>query len=195
MRRSRLYIIATIVVAGFAGPTHAIVLWQVENNNSPTMVPSYSGQPSPFPQPKLEVTAAVVTDEAAQAAALRQQALVKARRLIAPEVALQLNSAQLQVKGMTNGGQGLRILVDNAWVGLNETIRVSYAINPQTTAALEELQTLDADSARRLQEKLQGQRIALERDGVQITAVNSKGRQLTLKTPQGIKQIPLILEP
>ena len=184
----------TVLGLGLASAAQAIVLWQVENTVSGTMVPVYRGQGSPFPQPKVAETA-VVDDEAAKAAALRSQALVRARKLTAPNVALQLGSSGLQVKGVTNGVSGVRVLVGNSWVGLNETIPVVYGVNPQTLEALNTLRQYDPTAANTLQQKLYDTQQSLQRQGVQVKSVNIKNRQLTLQTPQGIRQIPLILEP
>jgi hypothetical protein len=195
MPNSFFYLLMLFLMNTMVFPAYSIVLWQVENPLLPTAVPSYRGQPSPFPQPKTEAQSATQLDDAAQEALLKQRALAKARRLMAPTVALQINNAQLQVKGVTNGAQGVRVLVGNTWVGLNETVRVNYAVNPETAAALQELYKVDESSANKLQQKLNEQRLKLEQEGIQITAVDIKNRQLSLKTPQGSQKIRFNLEP
>lgn len=181
---------------GWSGLAQAVVLWSVSNETSPTMVPAYRGQPSPFPQPKkAEVDEATAGDEEAQAAARLRAALLKARRLIASPKALQLNPNQLSFKGVTEGAAGTRVLVRNTWIGMNEVITVRYAINPVTAEALRDLRALDADAAADLQTKLNDRRRDLEEKGIKIQYVNTKNKQIILETPQGRQQIPLVLVP
>ncbi|MCA3244323.1 MAG: hypothetical protein INF43_03335 [Alphaproteobacteria bacterium] len=183
-------VLGALVVA----KAQAVVLWNVPNEASPTMVPPYRGEGSPFPQPKVEEIADT-TDEAARLAAQRRLALTKAQRLVAAPSALQLNASQLRVRGVTNGAAGVRVLVRDNWVGLKETIAVRYAINPVVAEALRELRVLDEDAAARLQARLNERRRELDERGVKITDVNTKNKQMSLETPQGIQKLPLVLEP
>lgn len=183
------------LVALVVSHAHAVVLWNVPNEASPTMVPPYRGEGSPFPQPKVDAIAAGTTDEAARLAVQRRLALTKAQRLVAAPSALQLNASQLRVKGVTNGVAGVRVLVRDNWVGLKETITVRYAINPVVAEALRELQELDGEAAAQLQTRLNERRRDLNQRGVKIIEVNTKNKQMSLETPQGMQKLPLILEP
>lgn len=195
MRQTMVILMLLLLNLSITTATHAVILWQVENSLSPTLVPAYRGQESPFPRPKIQVSEPGVDDEAAQAAKKRQQALSTARALAKPNTALQLNRTALQVKGVSNGVNGIRVLLDKDWVGLNQVIPVRYSVNVQTLGALRELQQWDETAARALESQIRQDQQRLEREGIQITAVNIKNRQMTLKTPQGVQQFPLYLEP
>jgi hypothetical protein len=195
MRRLSVFIALFLLFLTTARTGQTVILWQVENNLSPTLVPAYRGQESPFPRPKVQASEPSLDDEAAQAAMKRQQALTAARALAKPNQALQLNNTALKVKGVSKGINGVRVLIDEEWVGLNQVIPVRYSVNVQTLAALRELQQWDEAAARVLESQIKQDKQRLEQEGVQITAVNVKNRQITLKTPQGVQQLPFYLEP
>jgi hypothetical protein len=195
MRRLIVFLVLFLLNLSMATTGQAVILWQVENSLSPTLVPAYRGQESPFPRPKVQAPEPSLDDEAAQAAMKRQQALSAARALAKPNQALQLNRSALEIKGVSKGIHGVKVLIDNDWIGLNQVIPVRYSVNVQTLGALRELQQWDETAARALESQIKQDQQRLEREGVQITAVNIKSRQITLKTPQGVQQLPFYLEP
>ncbi len=187
--------VAAIVLSSFAGLGHTLVLWQVENPLSPTMVPAYRGQPSPFPHPKIVASDVAVEDEAAITNALRVKALQEAKNMVKPTVALSLKSMSGMIKGVSDGLQGRRVLVGNEWIGLKEKISVTYIINPRTIEALKILSQYDYQTADSMQRKLMKNKTDWEEQGVTIQAINVRNRQVTIATPEGTMQIPFYLEP
>ncbi len=173
----------------WVGWAQATVLWQAQNVLSPTMVPPYAGQGSPFPAPVVVV--AVESSDQSNTRQLREQALAQANTALGRRDALQLAVNALDVRGVTQGQLGQRLLISNLWVGLNETLPVTYRPAAEVTTALEALKALDAGAAAELEQKLQARRSKFEKEGVRIEGVDLKERKIRLATPQGVQEYPL----
>ncbi|NBX85809.1 MAG: hypothetical protein EBQ80_00965 [Proteobacteria bacterium] len=185
-----LCLVATIVT-----PLHAqeILLWKIDNTASPTMVPAYDGQPSPFPKKEAPKQTVAVSEtlsvEAEAARKARLAALAKAQKILSSPEAFKPELNTIEVNGVIQGIQGTRALIANQWVTVGQTMQVRSGRTPEVATAIEALRQYDADTATQLEDKLQQRFNANPYITLKIKKITTK--QITLEGHQGTYQLPI----
>lgn len=187
------YIFALVVLT-IASNSHAqeILLWKVENSLSPTIVPLYDGQPSPFPKIEVKKTEPVSDTLSAEAEAARKarlEALARAQKILNSKDAFKPELGVIQVNGVIQGVQGTRALISNQWVKVGQTMQVRAGRTPEVNNAIEMLRQYDADAANQLEEKLQ-QRYA-ENPYLTLKIKKIEPKELFLEGDHGTYRLPI----
>ncbi|MBI1308533.1 MAG: hypothetical protein GC129_01565 [Proteobacteria bacterium] len=151
-----LALVAALVLLSPLAWGQSIILWKAANSTSATVVPTYSGQPSPFPQvkAKVEEVSSTLDVEAEALRIARLQALHQAEQILNSKSAFQPQLQGLQMGGRVDGAAGPKVLIYNQWMGVGSQVRVALARTQNADAALDELRKYDSDAANLLENKL-----------------------------------------
>lgn len=188
MMRLLALVMLLALAAGGAARAQGITLWQVENAVTPTLVPAYVGQPSPFPAVKAQEVSA--TDPALEAVAqARLSALQKAEKLLASKDAFQPELGLVQVSGRLDGQAGPRILISNQWVGVGQRLGVKLTRSVKSQQVIRELREYDADAAGEIEGKLQQQ--LSKRPYLQMVVKSIGAKEIKLESEYGQHTVPI----
>lgn len=182
---------AVIVTTMLTAPAaHADgLLWKGTNSNTPTVVPPYTNQVSPFPQRALEkppedqADSAAVTEALAEQKRMRDEAFAHTEVLIKSGRGFEPMLSGLRVGGMLDGLLGKRVLVNNQWIGIGSGLDVRRVRTREMTDAINSLKEFDIDAATRLGGEVSS---ALSANGaVHLTVKKIEPDLLTLTSPAG----------
>lgn len=165
-----------------------ITLWQVDNAATPTLVPAYQGQSSPFPAVKVQeaVTADPMLAAAEQA---RVVALKKAEKLLSSKDAFQPALDQVRVSGRVDGMAGPRVLISNQWVGVGQRLGVRLVRSTKSHSIIDELRGYDAGAATEIEGKLQ-QKLS-KTPYVQMVVKSIGAKEIKLESEYGRQTVPI----
>lgn len=167
-----------------------ILLWQATNSSSPSLVPVYTGQESPFPHvEEAEEVSSTLNAEAEAARLARQQALEHAEQIISGKEAFRPEIGTIRIDGRVEGLAGPKILVANQWIGADRQLQVRLVRTPEADAALAELRKYDADAATQLDGRLT-QRLD-QNPYLSLTIVSIKPKEVQLHSAYGNHIVPI----
>ena len=191
MRRILALILGLVTIGSplvsYAQNNAGTVLWQANNPISPTLLPSYGGQPSPFMRTMLEDAAVKLEAETLRLARLR--ALQKAEVVLNSSRALIPNFSGLSFAGRLVGGQGVKVFFNNAWLGVGSQLAAPMEISAAARNALSILEQQDVQAAEELERRLQGRLSAHGPLKLTLTAINEAS--VTLTSAKETFEIPL----
>lgn len=125
-------------------------LWWVTSEESPTVVPLYEGEPTPFPtrqepvqvvQPRLEEDVVIVgpSEEELRAAALVE----KIRKMLEREQVLNPDIFAIKIEGYLNANNDPKVLINSRWLGVGDDVQISVTTAQKFEEMVEELKQLD----------------------------------------------------
>lgn len=165
-------------------------LWKVVSGLSPTVLPAYAGQPSPFPHIQVAPVAPVSSTEEIEHAQRRDELLSRATALLASPQAFTPWVQGIRTGGQMAGLAGPRVLVGEDWVGKGQLLAVRVTLSPRVSALVGDLQTYDRDMALDINRRFEHQLTAHPTTSMKIQGITSK--ELTLKSDvYGTFSVPL----
>lgn len=189
-----LALILLLAAAGTAAHAQENILWRVINAQPATIVPAYSGQPSPFPGAAAapSTTTAEITAEQEQQRRERAEALQKAEQLLASRLAVTPEMRAISVGGRIEGMAGPKVLINNQWVGVNTEVWVQVTKSQQALDAIQILRDYDSEAADELDRRLTQSINKNPRIRMKLQKILSN--TLVFSTPQGSQRVPINLQ-
>ncbi|RYG61747.1 MAG: hypothetical protein EON60_02375 [Alphaproteobacteria bacterium] len=190
IRRPYLAVALTLVTLLAAPSVHAdSLLWKAANPHTPTVVPPYTNQVSPFPQRALEkaadeqVDSAAVMEALAEQKRIRDEAYSHTENLIKSGRGFEPMLSGLRVGGMLDGLLGKRVLVNNQWIGIGSGLDVRRVRTREMTEAINSLKEYDIEAATRMGGEVSNALTA--NSAVRLTVKKIEPSLLTLTSPSG----------
>lgn len=187
----RLLLILTLLPA--VSLAQEILLWKTNNSASPTIVPAYTGQTSPFPQIIEKEATSLISDTLSEEAELarmaRIEALQRAEKLLSGSDALRPELGPIQIQGRVEGVAGPKVLISNQWIGVGRRLKVALSKTYEATTAIDELRKYDDEAANELESKL-NQRLA-STPFLDLTIVKIGDKNIDLTSTYGEHSIPI----
>jgi|GEM_PF-6898614 len=168
------------------------LLWRVSNNVTPTVVPAYAGQLSPFPYIKKDVkqvtptlSAEELAEQKQRARALQQAELVlsNVRRALVPQL------DAVRVEGVISGQAGTKVLLNNNWVGVGTHVPVPLVRSQAAQQALSMLHEYDSIAADKLEHRFADLMSRNTLVNLTVSKIDSKG--VTFSSAFGMRRLPL----
>lgn len=184
-------IVALLALMPLSAGAQEILLWKAVNEVTPSLVPAYMGQESPFPHTAVveEAVSPTLSAEAEAARLARLQALSRAEQLVAGKEAFRPETGNIRIDGRVEGLAGPKILIANQWIGVGRQLQVRLVRTPEADSALDELRKYDADAAGELDRKLNDR---LEKDPyLSLTIQSIKPKEVQLHSDYGPYTIPI----
>lgn len=163
------------------------VLWRAKSFVSPTLLPAYGGQPSPFIRAIVEDVTATLEVEAQRIA--RMRAMQEAESVLNGPSALVPNLSGLNFAGHLSGEHGVKVFFNNMWIGLNSQLTAPMEVSNNAYKALDILKQQDVQAAEELSRRLQER---LNQHGpLKLTLEEINDTSVILKSTKESYQIPL----
>lgn len=134
------------------------LLWKTTSRYQPSVVPPYTGQPSPFPSVIIATEQSATADgptlEDMEVERMQQEAVEHANQLIGSSQALVPYLEGAVVGGMVQGVGGSKILVGNEWIGPGMSMNVRLMASDDVREAISKVSDFNQDTAKSLKEQL-----------------------------------------
>jgi hypothetical protein len=174
--KSYLYVWSIFSMAMLVGPIGAQeqIQWLVNNTQSPTVIPLYANQESPFsyrPDPhKFNIDQAQAQLQAQVSMRIAQiQQMVQSQRALQPDI------SSLQIQAIIQGPMGPRVLMRNEWLKQGQTVQVPSQATPSYQIALQQLRQLQPNAPDPMASSYQNITLNLEkieRQGITLTGAS-----------------------
>lgn len=149
-------VVASLMVGGTVSVwAEEGLLWKVNSRYQPFVVLPYTNQPSPFPvEVKQENEDEKIATEIMETERVQQEAVVRAKNLLASSQALVPYMDGMAVGGMVEGAQGRKVLIGNEWIGGGMELTVRLTASDQMKKALDDVNEFDPTTASELRVEL-----------------------------------------
>lgn len=162
-------------------------LWRAKSPISPTLLPAYGGQPSPFIRAVKEDGTAALKVEAQRLA--RMRAMQEAESVLNGPNALVPNLSGMSFAGRLSGERGVKVFFKNTWIGLNSELSAPMDVSNDAYRALNVLRQQDVQASEELSRRLQDRLNQL--GPLKLTLVEISDTSVILKSNKESYQIPL----
>lgn len=163
------------------------LLWRANSAVSPTLMPDYGGQPSPFMRNTQEDDSVKMEAEAIRLA--RMKAMQQAETVLNSPAALVPNLSGFSFAGRLIGAQGVKVFFNNTWLGVGSQLSAPMEISNEARNALSVLQQQDLQAAEELERRLQSRLSA--HGPLKLTLANIGEASVTLKSAKESFEISL----
>ena len=178
----------TLSITGKSFGQDVTLLWLANSTLSPTRLPSYGGQPSPFQRgAQTEQVASNRENEAKRLA--RIQAIQKAESILNSSAAIVPMLSSLIFSGRIVGNQGIKVFYNNQWVSIGSQVSAPMQISTAARQALYVLGQQDVQAAEELQRHLEARLVKNGSLKLTLSAINEAS--VTLKSTKENFEIPL----